>query len=310
MKKIKLKLLCIIGSIFTLIGGILFGVGFLSANCDFNNLTHLTTQEQSYTVGKEKQINAVTISYGPGSAADVYVHFSDTAEEISVNYTLLKTKKGKTIGNVIVTDTDGRLKITETKNWKDYVNEVTFFGWTKDIDVTVTLPVNQSYALDIQTDTGDIVFSGSACSLTSLQLTTDTGDINLQNVDIDCDTAGTLKTDTGDIKIGNLTAKNLSASMDTGDCYVYGTIVSESIHAETDTGDIETRDNGVLDAKEITLLADTGDIAVKLMGKFTDYTVFVETDTGDCNIHNQVGGEKILNAKTDTGDIFVTFTEE
>ncbi len=330
MKKMKniLKRICIFATAFILIGGALFGVGILAEKGNWKRLSHLTAKAHTYTetVDSVNEINRISISYK--ASATVSVHFSATADKVSVSYESLHTKSGKPVGTVTLSDTDGHLKIQETHNWKAAIRSISTFNFSTKIKVDVTLPAARTYDLSIHTDTGDVTFDGEDCRLTSLRILGDTADISLQN-DIVClgnsmietDTGDIklnnieterldLETDTGDIKLGNVTAKDLFAEIDTGDCKIVGKITAESVSISTDTGDVITDDIGIVDAAVLRLEADTGDIKLNLAGKLNDYNIAIEIDTGKTNVSKQqMGGSRNLNVETDTGDVYVYFAE-
>ncbi len=328
MKKTKkfLKRICVFATAFILIGGVLFGVGFLSANGGWKKLSHLTATAHTYTEKTDNEIDSVTISYD--SSTTVSVHFSDTADVVSVSYGSLHTKSGKSVGTLSVTDTNGHLKIQETYSWKDIFRSISMFNFSTKIKVDVTLPAARTYSLSIYTNTGDVVFDGEAGNVSALRVEGDTADISLRN-DIVCADSAMIETDTGDIWIKNLTAKKLDletdtgditignitvntlfAEIDTGDFEIVGKITADSVSIATDTGDVTTKDNGIVDADVLRLEADTGDISLTLAGKLNDYNISIKIDTGKTNVSKQqIGGSRNLTIETDTGDVYVYFEE-
>ena len=191
--------------------------------------------------------------------------------------------------------------------------------------VEVTIPANRVLDLVIETDTGDVKFTGNA-SVNSLSIETDTGDINTKNSNLTVLTNANFEVDTGDIRLVKINAASISIESDTGDIYLGDCTVTNNVKIDVDTGDVTlcgvlvcetlgiTTDTGEVDADEATVDAnilsietDTGDIDMKLSGKKADYEISVRHRTGDSNISNQLGSPRKLTVIAVTGDIEITF---
>jgi DUF4097 and DUF4098 domain-containing protein YvlB len=192
--------------------------------------------------------------------------------------------------------------------------------------VNVYLPKNRVYALNIETDTGDVWLNGTA-SLKSLNIETDTGAIDLGLATIDCSGDISLSTDTGNILTLTLTSENLYIEVDTGNVTLNGKVtirknakietdtgnvsastdfsVGSDLYIETDTGDVwlgnisgsnltVTTDTGniksvgtsLLDFTTLNFSADTGNIILQLVGTHNDYSIQAHTNTGNNNLYD------------------------
>ena len=200
----------------------------------------------------------------------------------------------------------------------------------------------------VATDTGDVKFSGTFAAST-LEVETDTGDVRLDNASIVCDKYISLATDTGDIAAADFTADSLKIETDTGDVKFSGngTVVNKaeietdtgdvrisksltaatvvistdtgkvllgnlsgaSLSASTNTGDIKSLSDCVLDFTTVELITDTGDVKVSLAGSQKDYFIRAKTSTGSCNIYPtpDYSQPRKLTIRCSTGDIFASF---
>lgn len=300
MKK-TLRVLLMIGLILTLIGGLVFVVGFASTGWNYKELSNTQVEALRYTEKAENPLTALSLDF---ENADISVTFDETAESVIVDYPQLQDRNGKKLSEVTVTETDGGLSISEKiKDWK-----VGMWDFT-DPKVYITLPASRVYALAIETDNGNIQFTGAG-QASSVAVNTDNGDIKFTS--LACENAITLTTDNGNMILENITAKTLTIETSNGDTHMYGSILAEHIEMETDNGDIVT-ENGVLDGKALIFESDNGDIKLRLAGKQTDYSVLVETDNGKSNLSPTLTASpnaRNLKITTDNGDILVTFTEE
>ena len=189
--------------------------------------------------------------------------------------------------------------------------------------VNVYLPKGRAYALDIQTDTGDIWFAGYA-TLTDLKVKTDTGTLDLGGT-IVCDGKIDLSTETGDIFLNAFVADSLLIDADTGDvtldgiCSAFGNVEIEtdtgdvylgnmsgtSIDVSTDTGDVKSIGTSVLDFITLLFSTKTGDVTLHLVGTIDDYSVQAYTKTGNNNLYDYPNPNKARQLKINctTGDI-------
>ena len=319
MKKI-VKLLLIIGLSLTLLGGVVFLVGFGLTGFNIYALGNIKIAEKQYVERTENPVTAISLDF---DIADFKVVFDDNAEGLVINYPQRQNKKGKNLTTIQIIETENAVQITEKS--KPFLLSV--FNFVSPT-VTLTLPTTRAYDLSIRSDTGDISVLGKGV-FSSLYLEADTGDITAAT--IACEENVKIETDTGDVTLGDFDVNNLSISVDTGDVCLtsgranllsietdtgdfslLGMLTLGSLHIETDTGDVEAA-KGAIDADSVIISTDTGDISANLVGKQSDYAITVEHDTGDTNISSNLGSvtnpTRVLKIETDTGDIYISFTE-
>ena len=277
-----------------LTGGIIFVVAFGSTGWKFSAFTSVVVQTETYEEKEDSPISTLVIDF---ETADIVVKEGDA---LSVEYPLIKNRRGKAMNQVTVQDKDGTLSVSdEYTSW----GHIGIWGFS-DIILTVTIPKGRVLTLDWETDTGDIQ-TGAATLVceTEALFTTNTGDVDAENI-----TAQKISvdTDTGDVELQNCTAEAIFIETSTGDVELSGSVVAPTVNVETDTGDVST-DECVLEAESVTFTTDTGDVEITLAGAASDYTITVETDTGNSNLASGGNGSKKLSITTDTGDIQVRF---
>ena len=158
--------------------------------------------------------------------------------------------------------------------------------------VVLYLPATAYTSLNLVTDTGDVEMP-SLFTFQNASVTTDTGDITWKAT-----VANTLSltVDTGDIEVENILVKTLVVESDTGDVECENVIASEKISIETDTGDVELND---CDGAELWIETDTGDVSGRLL---TDKEYIYKTSTGKVRVPETDGGR--CEITTSTGDIY------
>ena len=300
MKK-SLWILLIIGIILTLVGGVVFVVGFASTGWNYKALAATQVETVRYMESAENPLTSLTLDF---ENSDISVVFDETAESVIVDYPLLQNKKGKNLSKITVNETDGNLILIEKiDSWR-----VGMWDFTSP-KVLVTLPASRVYALAIDTDNGDVKLTGAG-QTTNVGINTDNGDIKITG--IACENAITLNTDNGEMFLENITAKTLTVETDNDDIRMYGNILAEHIKMETDNGDI-TAENGAIDGKNLIFESDNGDIKLRLAGKQADYAILVETENGKCNVSptlNASPNSRNFKADSSNGDILLTFVAE
>jgi hypothetical protein len=319
MKKFLSRLVKI-GLILTLLGAVLFVSAFAASGFSFEKMSGIVTTTKTYTESENFTANKLILNF---DYADIKLNFDENATEISIQYDEKSSRKGDTLSHVTVSESGEALALTESRNWKENL-----FLWNfKSHTTIVTIPSDRVIELDIETDTGDVVFTGTGTlngaeisidtgdlyatranltSIKAVKIETDTGDVNLKN--LNASSLG-IETDTGDIDLTDITATDsIALSLDTGDLEIKGRLTARYLEVETDTGDVDA-DDAVIDAEVVSIETDTGDISAKIFGKLTDYTVTAKTRTGDSNITNQAGGARKLTVTASTGDIEIYFTE-
>ena len=342
MKKF-LKKICILGLVLSLLGGVLFFVGFAASGFDIHALSNVQVIQEEYKESAENEITSITLSL---NTSDFTVNFDENATGVSISYPRLQSKKGKDLNHVTITETDGAVAIRETE--KFYFS---LFSWTSPV-LTVTLPSSRIYDLTIEGSTGDVQINEGA-RFSNLKVEISTGDIKLSNVQA---TELLLKTSTGDVQVNganvletlsitattgspslfNVTAnalfvktstgrakindanvaETLSVKTNSGDIRLQGTIKASAITLVANTGDVKAKD-ALLNSKGIHVETDTGDVTATLTGNEREYATTVRTDTGRKNISSNtqlvldglIAPDRTLQIKTDTGDIKIYFAE-
>ncbi len=185
----------------------------------------------------------------------------------------------------------------KTVKWYDrYIN--LNFGTRDKYDIIIKIPRTQYADFNICSKYGDIEAENIAGGYINTE--TDCGDIEL----IKCEfTNITGLTNYGDIKTNNLIADNTTLNTDCGDIELTECGFS-NITCSTKFGDIEANH---FSGNTVTLKTDCGDIEGTIIGNEADYSINAETNLGDKNVQNTSNGSKILEAKTDLGDIDIKF---
>lgn len=315
-----LKIILIIGGILVLLGGAIFAACLAASGWNFRSFSNVQVEYKTFKEKTDNEITSVSIDY---NVANVVVYVSDDTETLSVQYPQMQNKKGENIAKITVQETQNTLSIKET----DVKTSFNIFNF-ESTNVSVYLPQNRVYALNLQSETGSITLHSGNLQTSSILLETTTGMISSKNCTISCVGEARLETTTGIVSVGELSAQSVvletttgyvkahnsitaqtsvSLKSNTGRVETLGVIRANSILMETNTGDVKA--TGEIHASSITLETTTGDVKAVVGGKKVDFTVVVSYDTGDSNIHSQTGGAKTLNVSTDTGDIYVIFTE-
>lgn len=338
MKKFLSRLLAF-GIILTIIGAIVFAVGFSISGFNYSKMSSISVVDNIYTESADAQIDSLAILF---DTTDIAVNFDENATEISITYQTLESKNKKPITSVTVSVESGKLTLKEYNENRFYL-----FPIKPSAKTTVTIPASRQISLFTEVDTGDVTITGNT-TLKSLKINSDTGDIDTRAAVIKSLSDMSFETDTGSIKLGkidtdtlsidestgdvsilegvvankteielstgdltvisSLAAKTVEIKASTGDVLFKGNVKTESLLLDTRTGEIES-DGAVIDAEEITIETSTADVELTLKGKLSDYTVLVEQSTGESNITNRTGGSRTLNINVSTGDIEIEFKE-
>lgn len=159
--------------------------------------------------------------------------------------------------------------------------------------------------IDVEATTGSLTIK-NATSTGVCSLETTTGSIIAEN--INAGVSANLKATTGNVKVDNFSAKEIKIQITTGSLEE-GKIDCQSFSAEATTGNLSFSLSG---ATKIYLKATTGEVRGKIVGIEKEYNVETSTTTGKSNLRNQavVGSDKLIVAKTTTGNINIEFTEE
>lgn len=294
-----LKILLVIGITFTVIGGVVFVAAASAAGWDFSAASATQSVEKSHTA--TTAVTDIKIDY---ENASVEIRPAPSGSELTVLYPQLQNKKGENVAEITVKEEAGALTVTEKINWAHGFSLWNF----QQPKLVLSLPTDRSYALQITTNNGAIVFTEGAFQLTSLHLDTDNGTIQTERATLSVSGAVELSTDNGAIRLGKTTAASLYAETDNGEIRFDENVTADSVRAETNAGAIVA--NGCLQANDITLDSDVGSITALVYGTRADYTLTVSTDVGNSNLTSSTGGAKTLTVTTDVGSINVRFSGE
>lgn len=341
-KAIAKKILAILlvgGGAVTVVGGAVFGIGVAAAGGDFTALN--TVEYQTKTWQESSHIRTLIVDY---SVSDIRVYFTKDATHVRVEYDEEYTKKGKCTSTATVTESGETLKIVENRT------ATSLLSWSVAYTpkVAVYIPESRALALDIETETGDVLFSGEG-SFTDLEAETETGSIRSDSA-ITVQNDAKFSTETGSISLAKLTAQSLAVETETGSIRLteaiaitkaeveadtgsiqilalqaqtariegdtgsitLGNITADELSVKNSTGDVKSKADTYIDSRALTVVCNTGDIRIRLVGKYADYAMQVKTSTGKANIYPAPanGQPRSLSAKTSTGDIHVTFQTE
>ena len=318
MKKFLSKLLAF-GIILTLIGGIVFVIGFATSGFSFSKLSSASLVDNSYTEGPDSPIDSIELYL---CTSDINVIFDENATEISLAYQTLESNNGKELTTITASVESGKLTVKETRNKKYLI-----FPYLPTAKTTLKVPASREISLTVDITTGDTTLTGNA-TLKSLDIHATTGDIDTKTATLKSNSGMSFKVTTGDIRLGKFDTSTLFAKSTTGDVSILDGMVSESseikttsgdvsvngklttntLTIKTTTGEIET-DDGVIDAENIEINGSTADVEITLLGKKIDYSVKIDQTTGKSNITNQTDGSRTLKIDVTTGDVEVDFTE-
>ena len=286
------KILMIAAALF-LIGAIVFFIAFAASGFSFNGLSSLTTEDRLYTESQDNKINAISLKY---SNADISISLGDT---FSVSYPVITSKGGSPVSEVRVSDTNGRLVISER------IDPIKAIGFGRlEPKIVITLPADRVTDLAIETDNGSISVEGTGIPVGIFTADTDNGDIDIDRLSAKKIGAST---DNGSVTVKDVTATDgISLETDNGEIEMHGNVTAASLEAEASNGDI-SHEGGAIFASRISISTEIGDIEATFAGSEADYTVLVEKSIGNSNISNSTGGEKRAELETDVGDIEIHF---
>ncbi len=164
---------------------------------------------------------------------------------------------------------------------------------TGDANIGATIKGN----LKVKNTTGTVTVSESSCK--TAEFTASTGDIKLNSFTVD-ETLN-ISTTTGDIKLNNVNCGSLTVDVSTGDVKLIDTVASGNMQITATTGDVRF-DNA--DANSLKIKTSTGNVTGSLK---TGKKFVCDTSVGDIRVPNTDGG--VCEIKTSTGDIIITIKE-
>ncbi|MBE6547960.1 MAG: DUF4097 domain-containing protein [Ruminococcaceae bacterium] len=292
------KVWIIIAASLVVAGGLIFVGALSSVGFDFSKLNTQKYVTNTYDISDD--FSNIIINC---DTADVVFKLSEDGK-----CKVVCNEQEKLFHEVSVKDGALVIDIIDSRAWYDHIS---FFGDSSEI--ILYLPANDYGALNISTDTGDINIP-KELGFGSISIKASTADIN---VSASAKGKMSIKTSTGDVILNNVTAKEMELSASTGDISVTSAIVEGYIVAETDTGEVRMT---TVHSKGVMITVDTGDITLNsvistdtfdIKGDTADVrfigcdaeAITVETDTGD--VTGTLLSDKIFITKTSTGDISV-----
>ncbi len=314
-----LKILLIIGGVLIFLGGAIFTVCLALSGWDLQSLSNVQIEYKTFEEKADNEITSLSIEYG---TADVVVYVSADTDALSVQYPQKKNMKGEDIAVITVQETQNSLSIKQTP-------KPTFLSFDfSNPTVSIYLPQERVYALNLHTSTGAIRLGNGNLSVSKITLQATTGIISTKDCNVTSTGEAHFETTTGVVSVGELSAQTVVLETTTGRLTAHKAITAEtSVSLKTTTGALETLDTITADtvtakastgtlkitadiyANAITLETTTGDVNARIGGKKADYSILVTHSTGNSNLYSQTGGTKTLNVSCTTGDIHVTFAE-
>lgn len=280
----------------TLVGGVVFVIGFAAAGFKVEALSASKYETRRFEEKAENPITLIEIDYDD---TDVVIVFDETATAVRVDYPQKQKKSGADLSVVTVTETAGSLVISEREKFYlwDWIG-----GYTPTM--TVTLPAERTYDLVLDLEHGDVVLRGKG-NVNALSLDIDYGDVSLQRTEIVCQNTLRIQTEHGDIEMGNVQAEKLYLSSEYGDLECENArLQAKEVYIKMEHGDV---DIDFLQADKAVFEMEHGDIEACLYGDKADYTVQVEIEYGDTNIRSVAGGSKLLQIFVEHGDVEIDF---
>lgn len=298
MKRAFLKI-AIVGGVLLLLGGITFVIAMTAVGWDFSVLN--TDYEKKIATYSAEEVNEIVADL---STEDVYFLPSED-DEITVEYFVVKNKRGKVLREIVPTLSDGVLRCVEKK--KKYNLTVIDYHSYK---VVVKAPADKVFALSVKLSTGNVTLGeeGKERRLSSLKVSASTGDVNLKGKTI-CEGDLTLSVSTGDIRFKGETRCDgkVSVKASTSMISVNAPLSAKEIKINASTGDVSCAAPLSFDSLDVSV--STGDVSLLLAGKKELYTYLYRVDTGSSNVESFALGSKKVNVRTTTGDIRVRFEE-
>lgn len=277
MKKRNKKLLIAAG-ILVLLGGVIFSLAMTVNHWDFSKLSTVAYKTETFEI-KEK-FESITVET---DTPDIVFALSEDGKCRVNCYTPEGTANDASVIENVLTVKSNYV----SKKWYENISIT-----TETPSITVYLPEKEFKSLKIKSDTSDVEIPGDF-SFDDIDISVQTGEISISA----CvsDKIG-ITTDTGNVNAENLTVKEMELSLKAGSASLKNIKCEEKIKVETDTGDIKISDS---DADEIKLSSDTGNI----IGSFLSDKIFaVQSKTGNVDVPESFSGGK-CEISTNTGDI-------
>jgi len=221
---------------------------------------------------------------------------------------------------------DGTLTITQKRVFS-LLNNFTFKYTSREVrTLTIFVPIHTLLVIDAHTDVGDVSVDLSDTELTTVDVSTDTGNISAkdlivtQNLVANSDTGNislefveaqsmVIRCDTGRVKIDDSKAETITVNNSTGDVVIKRTEANNLLKVTTQTGRVDVRNTSSINYQ---LKTSTGNIYfeyVELAGETISYDLKVSAGTIYLNSYSQgnrhltTGGDISIKAESSTGNI-------
>lgn len=299
--KTFVKILLILGIVFTLAGGIIFVVAMGANGWDFSTLSTWNLEEKRFEFNDGvDSLNSVKIT---ASTADVKILYHDE-QKITVDGYEIKSTKGELLRKITAKFIDGELIVKD----EEVVFQLFSFGVEK-AEIVVKLPKEVSVDLAVNVSTGDITVgeNKNECEFKTVEIETSTGEVKVE-CDINCFRFD-VTTSTGDVYLnGKLNANSFEVEGSTAGLFINDSVIAKEIDIDHSTGDVKC--NAFITAEIIEVETATGSVRLQLLGSQNDYTYTYDIGTGKSNIWPLQGGSRQVRVESGTGDVYIFFEIE
>lgn len=250
---------------------------------NYRKVINSTVVENTYNI--EGTFNNIEISEYINDVELVYI--TDGVERVEV-------KSLEDFGYEVKVESD-TLFVTAINNRKWYE----FYTWigTDDCRTTIYVKNNEFNNFKCTMATGYISLQDYKFNLMNVEVST--GDISLNNINVETDLV--LNSSTGDINVKNVNVNgNLNVKASTGDIVLDNTKVLGDSTIKTSTGSIRFEK---YDAQKIEGSTSTGSIRGSLVG---DHNYEVSSSTGSKEYPTSVGNAPLCKLSTSTGSITIS----
>ena len=293
-----ISVIVVIGVIFLIIGFGFFFAGMMQLDWDYESLYNKNVERNEATF----ELSDVTSLDIDVSTSSVIIK-EDGVSNITVSYYIVKDKNDNALRQVIPEVKDGVLVCKEEVNNGPF----TFFNFSVDDDLVITVPYGTKLDAKINVSTGNIEFAPKSLEITfgKVDITTQTGNIIMRGR-FTCDsfkgkaTTGSFIADGSFICLGDV-----EFEATTGDFSIHNGFEAKNVKINLTTGSVESEKAISFDSMDIK--TTTGDVSLKLIGTSADYSYQYETKTGDSNVIAFKNGSKSIKVNTTTGDIELYF---
>ncbi len=336
-----LKWTALAGAILLVVGAVVSGLAFAMTGFQFFKLT-MSPED-------EKARETITLPFEEGEITDVFFDIDfcgiqiEGEEQQGATLTLPASE-------LVYELAEGTLRVTQKKDsasqrWEWY--RLLNISSQPESKAVLSLPTDFPGQIRVKNNFGDLTLEGlSSLSRLSvdmdygsmglsdihvkdgIELTSDFGGIQLQN----CETTGSLTvksrngevraTDTsflnGDFSLSfgslriedtgkNTACQSLATYVENGSTTLKEVTAAEKLECHSEFGEI-TLQNAA--SKNLLLRNENGAIRGTISGSQQDYQILVETEFGSSSLSPKLTGHYLLDARTEFGDIALSFSEE